>query len=128
LAVALVAVGNAAAALEERLTISSARPKVGEVTSITLRPYWLFTRADGTCCDYQAADVNYPYRIQLLTRGRTQLVRPSRTADPSVWAARVRFRTSGRWRVRVMSGYTSTTCVRVGCPYVGPELRVQVRR
>ena len=126
--IVLVAAGDAAAALEERLEISSPSPKVRAPTTITLRPYWLFARPDGTCCDYEPADVQYPFRLQLVFRGKAQRLRPTRTADPYVWTAQFRFPTAGRWRVRAMSGYLAASCVRVGCPYVGPELRVRVRR
>jgi hypothetical protein len=125
---ALIAAGEAAPAFEERLVISSPSPKLRALTTITLRPYWLFARPDGTCCDYEPADVQYPFRLQLLTRGRARQLRPTRTADPYVWSAMFRFPTAGPWRVRVISGYLSASCVRIGCPYVGPELRVRVRR
>jgi hypothetical protein len=125
---ALIFTGEGLAALEERLAISSPSPRVGTPTTITLRPYWLYTRADGTCCDYEPADVQYPFRLQLLFRGKSQRLRPTRTADPSVWTARFRFPAPGRWRVRTISGYQSASCTRVGCPYVGPELQVRVRR
>jgi hypothetical protein len=125
---ALVLAAPAGAALDAKLAVIPASPRVGTAVTVTIRPYWPFSRADGSCCRLVPARVRYPFRLQALgPSGSLILFRPRRTADPYVWRARPTFPRSGRWRIRISNYYTGE-CGRSGCLYRGPEVTVTVRR
>jgi hypothetical protein len=128
LALPILAAEPANAALDARLAVSPVSPRVGVPAAVTIRPYWPFARADGSCCRRVPAKVRYPFRLQALgPSGAMVLFRPRRTADPYLWRARLRFPRSGRWRIRIANYYTGD-CGRLGCLYRGRELTVIVRR
>lgn len=126
-AVALAATSSPHAALDVRLAVTPTAPRVGERAIVVLRAYWPLTRPDGTCCDLVPAEADYPFRVQLVTRTRANIVRATRTADPNVWQATFRFPRRGVWRVRIANNYYDTRCQRIGCTYNGAELLVRVR-
>jgi hypothetical protein len=127
-AVVLVLAAPAGAALDARLAVTPTSPRVGAAATVTIQPYWPFSRADGSCCRRVPAKVRYPFRLQALgPSGSLILFRPQRTADPHLWRARLPFPRPGRWRIRIANYYTGE-CGRLGCLYRGPELTVIVRR
>lgn len=121
----LAFVSEAAAALEVRLKVSPEVPRVGDTSLIQLRPYWPFTRADGTCCDLRPAKVQYPFRLELVAPGgrivRTAVVR---TSNPHIWIARVTFDKAGRWIVREPHWGPTYRAA----PTARPRISVSVRR
>jgi hypothetical protein len=126
-AAALAVPAVAKSALDVRLSIAPAAPRVGDRVTVELRPYWPYERDDGTCCRFVPANVRYPFRVQFVAGARSSVVRPQRTTDPHVWLARFRFRARGTWRVRVTNYYYDEACMRLRCAYKGPELFVRVR-
>jgi hypothetical protein len=118
----------AAAALDAELGVAPVSPRVGAPATVTIRPYWPFVRADGSCCRRVPANAQYPFRLQALGPLRSvMLFRPRRTSDPYLWRANVSFPRPGRWRIRIANYYTGE-CGRLGCLYRGPELMIVVRR
>jgi hypothetical protein len=123
----LVLVPPADAALDARLAVAPANPRVGTPVTVTIRPYWPYLRPDGSCCRRVPAKVRYPFRLQALGPSASALLfRPRRTSDPYLWRAQVRFSRAGVWRIRVANYYTGE-CGRLGCLYRGPEVAVVVR-
>jgi hypothetical protein len=97
----LALAGGATAALEVRLSVIPARPRTGQRVSVMLRPYRPYLRADGSCCDLEPANVDYPFKIEASSpSGRVFRIRVARKADPYVWTGSFSFRSPGRWEVR----------------------------
>jgi hypothetical protein len=98
---ALVLPGSAFGALAIKLTVAPKTPEVGAATTVKLRPYWVYKRADGSCCVLRPSSVGYPFRVEAVDpNGRVHRVRVRRTADRFVWSALFRFRVPGRWVLR----------------------------
>ncbi len=98
---ALAVPASAAAALEVKLSVLPARPKVGARAVVQVRPYWTYKRADGSCCRLVAADANYPFKVEAVSpTGRVHRIAVHRTRNRYVWAGSFVFRTAGRWTVR----------------------------
>ena len=104
LAAALLALAlpaSAVGALAVKLTVVPKAPRAGAASTIQLRPYWVYKRADGSCCVLRPSSAGYPYRVEAIDpKGRVHRVRIRRTADRYVWSAVFRFRTAGRWVIR----------------------------
>ena len=97
----LVVPASAAAALEVKLSVVPGFPKKGASSVVQLRPYWTKYRADGTCCRLERANVNYPFRVEVVSpAGRVSRVVVRRTKNRFVWAVRFVFRAIGRWTLR----------------------------
>jgi len=99
---ALVVPASAAAALEVKLSVVPGSPKKGVSSVVQLRPYWTKYRADGTCCRLEPANVNYPFRVEVVSpTGRVSRVVVRRTRKSRfVWAGSFVFSRRGRWTVR----------------------------
>jgi hypothetical protein len=98
---ALVLPGSALGALAIKLTVVPRAPKVGAASTIQLRPYWVYKRADGSCCVLRPSSAGYPYKVQAIDpKGHVHRVPVHRTADRYVWSALFRFRLPGRWVIR----------------------------
>ena len=92
---------TAHAALEVRLSLTPAKPRVGAAVTVTVRPYWPNPRSDGSCCRLDPAIVDYPFRIQAVApTGQIFRVRVRRSADPYRWVGTFVFPRPGRWQVR----------------------------
>jgi hypothetical protein len=104
LAVALLALAvpaSAVGALEVKLSVVPKAPNVGAASTIQLRPYWVYKRADGSCCVLRPSSAGYPYKVEAVDpNGRVYRVRIRRTADRLVWSGVFRFRMAGRWVIR----------------------------
>jgi hypothetical protein len=99
--VALVAPTAAAAALEVKLSVLPALPKKGARATVQIRPYWPYSRPDGTCCRLKPADVSYPFRLEAVSpTGRVSRVVVRRTKNQFLWAGRFVFPAAGRWTLR----------------------------
>jgi hypothetical protein len=104
LAAALLALAlpaSAAAALEVKLSVVPKAPTSDTVTTIQLRPYWTYKRADGSCCVLKPAAVKYPFRIEIVSpKGVVSSMTMRRAKDRFLWIRRVVFDAAGRWTVR----------------------------
>jgi hypothetical protein len=104
LAAALLALAlpaSAAAALEVKLSVVPKAPTSDTVTTIQLRPYWTYKRADGSCCMLKPAAVKYPFRIEIVSpKGVVSSMNMRRAKDRFLWIRRVVFDAPGRWTVR----------------------------
>ena len=104
LAAALLALAlpaSAFGALAVKLTVVPKSPRAGVVSTVQLRPYWVYKRADGSCCVLRPSSAAYPYRVEAVDpKGRVHRVRIRRTADRYVWSGVFRFPTVGRWVIR----------------------------
>ncbi len=98
---ALAVAAPAQAALEVRISITPAKPRVGQRTVVQVRPYWTYLRPDGSCCRLEPANVAYPFRLESVSpAGRVFRPRLRRTSNPFVWTAGFIFRTRGTWTLR----------------------------
>jgi hypothetical protein len=104
LAAALIALAlpaSAVAALEVKLAVVPKAPKVGAASTIQLRPYWTYKRADGSCCVLRPSSASYPFKVEAVApNGRVHRLRIRRTANRYLWSAVFRFPTVGRWVIR----------------------------
>ena len=131
IAATLIVAAPAEAKLDVQLSVLPPHPRLGQPATIFLRPYWPFTKADGTCCRLVPAKVRYPFQLQALgPAGRNVLFRPKRTPNPYLWSARFRFAVPGRWEIRWANayGYHFDRCVRLPltCAYSGPRVVIGV--
>jgi len=124
---ALVFVPTAPGALGARLAIAPRSPLRGVAATISLFPYFPYLRADGSCCRNEPADVNYPWRLQLLVPGGRRIALRPRHVEPYRYAARVTFHTRGRWEIRIANGYESRRDEHTLIRYHGPRLYMTVR-
>lgn len=70
-------------------------------STILLRPYAIYFREDGSCCRLEPADIDYPFRLEVVSpKGRVFRIAVRRTSDPFVWTSRFVFRSPRRWEVR----------------------------
>jgi hypothetical protein len=98
---ALCLPASTAAALEVKLATAPKTPARDSVTTIQLRPYWTYKRADGSCCVLKPAAVKYPFRIEIVSpKGVVSRMSVRRTKDRFVWIRRIVFAAPGRWTVR----------------------------
>ncbi len=99
---ALVVPASAFAALEVKLSVVPGTPKKGASSVVQLRPYWTKYRANGTCCRLEPANVNYPFRVEVVSpTGRVSRVVVRRTKRSRfVWAGAFVFSRRGTWTVR----------------------------
>jgi hypothetical protein len=98
---ALTLPASAFGALAIKLTVVPKAPKAGAASTIQLRPYWVYKRADGSCCVLRPSSAGYPYKVEAVDpKGGIHRVRIHRTADRYVWSGVFRFRTAGRWVIR----------------------------
>ncbi len=123
---ALVVPTSAAAALEVKLSVVPGSPKKGVSSVVQLRPYWTKYRADGTCCRLEPANVNYPFRVEVVSpTGRVSRVVVRRTKKSRfVWAGSFVFSRRGPWTVRAPQwgpGYSRNFGAR-------PRVTITVRR
>ena len=104
LAAALLALAlpaSAVGALAVKLNVVPKAPRVGAASTIQLRPYWVFKRADGSCCVLRPSSAGYQYRVEAIDpKGRVHRVRIRRTTNRYLWSAVFRFPTAGRWVIR----------------------------
>jgi hypothetical protein len=92
---------SAVAALEVKLAVVPKAPKVSAASTVQLRPYWTYKRADGSCCVLRPASAAYPYKVEAVApNGRVHRVRIRRTTNRHLWSASFRFRMTGRWVIR----------------------------
>jgi hypothetical protein len=91
---------SAAAALEVKLAVAPKAPAKGVSTSIQLRPYWTYKRADGSCCVLRPADVSYPFKVEAVSPSGRVFRVGVRKQTRYLWSGTFRFRTSGRWVLR----------------------------
>ncbi len=99
--VALAFPASAVAALEVKLALVPNAPRVGAASTIQLRPYWTYKRADGSCCVLRPAAVTYPFQVEAVApNGRVHRVSIRRTTKRYLWSAAFRFRAAGRWVIR----------------------------
>lgn len=98
---ALALPASAAAALEVKLSVVPKTPKLGAASTIQLRPYWTYKRADGSCCVLKPSSAAYPYKVEAVApNGSVHPLRMRRTSNRYVWSATFRFRAAGRWVIR----------------------------
>ena len=92
---------SSVAALEVKLAVVPKAPTVGAASTIQLRPYWTYKRADGSCCVLRPSSASYPFKVEAVApSGRVHRVRIRRTANRYLWSAVFRFGTAGRWVIR----------------------------
>ena len=97
---ALALPASAAAALEVKLAIAPKSPARGAATTVQLRPYWTYKRADGSCCVLKPAAVKYPFNVQAVSPTGRVYPLSVRRKSRYLWAGSFRFRTAGRWVIR----------------------------
>ena len=116
---------GAPTAMEVRLSVRPAKPRVGGLAQIELRTYAPFRRRDGSCCRLQPWDVgNYPFRVHAVSPTRRIFrVRVSRTSNRFVRRGSFRFTHPGAWTLRVANFGPSYR----HAPGARPRLRVVVR-
>jgi len=98
---ALAVPGAAVAALEVKLAVVPKVPTAGAASTIQLRPYGTYKRADGSCCMLRPSSASYPFKVEAVApNGRVHRVRIRRTTNRYLWSAVFRFPTAGRWVIR----------------------------
>jgi len=98
---ALILAATAEAALEVRLSVVPASPRVGQPAKVQAQLLWPHLREDGTCCRLEPARTAYPLRVEAVSpRGRSLRVRLHAVAGrDGLYRARFRFRVAGQWQL-----------------------------
>jgi hypothetical protein len=98
---ALAVPASAVAALEVKLAVVPKAPTADAASTIQLRPYWTYKRADGSCCVLRPSSASYPFKVEAVApNGRVHRVRIRRTTNRYLWSAVFRFPAPGRWVIR----------------------------
>ncbi|MBA3735614.1 MAG: hypothetical protein H0W90_10535 [Actinobacteria bacterium] len=114
---ALAAPRAAIAAATGRLSVYPAQPRVGEVTTFEVRPFWTYVDH----LEPAAFPDDYPWRVAAFTpRGHAYAVAIRKTADdPYGLSGTFRFRSPGTWTICVLN-FQTFPYARSGCSIANP--------
>ena len=124
-AAALVAVPAASASRGVKLAVAPKSPRAGAVAVVELRPYE-FIPGRGNV----PVLIDYTLVVQAVGPRRVKVeAKATRTSNPNVWRARLRFKSAGPWELRLTNWYTTREDARAAVRYPkgAPRLAVRVR-
>jgi hypothetical protein len=109
LCVFLCTAHRADGAATARILVFPSSPRVGQVATIQLRPFWLLAGTPPAL-----APANFPWTVAAISpRGRQLKIRLARSPkNPYVWSAVTRFRSRGSWTICSLNfSATGRACV-----------------
>ena len=120
---ALVAVPAASADVSVKLAVAPKSPRAGALTTVELRPYEPIPGKGNV-----AAVIDYALVVQAVgPRGVKVEAKATRTANPRVWRAKLRFKAPGKWELRLTNWYGSRKDARAGTRYPKGAPRLALR-